>query len=148
PKLANGIAAFLLVYVTLWNLMPTVFTRWRKASRVSVSNIAVVLGIDQAWNMFSPYPWTGDGWYVTVGTLADGRQIDIWNGGKPVTWEKPARVAAQFKNERWRKYLENVLKDPVPGARDPLMAYLFRHWNETHAESERLTELELYYMEE
>ena len=42
------------------------------------------------------------------GEVGDGTEVDLFNDGAPVTWEKPALVSATYKDDRWRKYLVNL----------------------------------------
>ena len=68
--------------------------------------VARAVSMQQRWIMFI-HPMH-DGWFVAPATLASGRQIDAFKNGAPVTWEKPAHVADQFPNMRWRKYLTDL----------------------------------------
>ncbi|MDZ4699565.1 MAG: HTTM domain-containing protein [Rhodothermales bacterium] len=69
------------------------------------------LRIIQRWNMFSPAPPTRDGWYVVEGRYASGATRDLFRDAE-LTWERPDDIAATYKNERWRKYLEAVMDKP------------------------------------
>src|SRR6185503_12592868 len=84
----NIILVSLIVYVFVLNLS----TIPNSGVRVSDNfrSLSVITGLDQLWNMFAPFPAKDDGWYVVPGTLRDGKQIDVFRGGKEVSFDKPA----------------------------------------------------------
>jgi HTTM domain len=102
--------------------------------------------LDQRWNMFSPGPLTEDGWFVIDGRFRHGVALDLFNGGKPVSWEKPADVAHTYKNQRWRKYMMNLWLAENEKYRLPLGQYLCRVWNKKGRGPEELTEFDIVYM--
>jgi hypothetical protein len=145
-RLANILAAFFLLYVFFWNLgtlkdapykMPVPFT-W----------LGTLLGIHQKWDMFAPRPPKFSGWYVIPGTLRDGVQVDLFQDGKAVRWEKPALVSATYKNQRWRKYLRNIYKKKNDIHRLYFAQYLCREWSTRHGENKQLAEVEIYFLRE
>jgi hypothetical protein len=125
-------------------------------------NLAAVLGVDQSWGVFAPQPGTEDGWFVIVGKLKDGREVNLFTGGRPLdevkieppSWEKPALVSAMYVNTRWRKYLINLylrskdprFADPYGQLRPYFADYLSREWNAGHSGNEELASLEIYLM--
>ena len=136
----NLFATACLIFVLLWNL-----------STISVSAvpgvvrpIGLVLGLQQRWDMFAPYPVKSTMWFIAPGTLQDGRQIDVLPSvihNNPhlfdeVDWGAPGDVRATFNGEeRWRKVFESVGNT---GDSDVLLAlgqYICRNWNGTHAGS-------------
>ena len=90
----------------------------------------------------------GDGWYIAVGTLKDGRQVDLLRDGRPVSYDKPERVAALFPSERWRKYLESIGQEKHRQHRTYYARYLWRKWDEQHSGDDRLERIELIHMVE
>lgn len=131
--LGNAVVAVLLAYVLMWNfrgLPPDIKGKlpWKWEMPQSWNSLTRVIRIDQRWSMFAPIPMTGDGWYVVPARLVDGRRIDLLTG-KPVNWEKPANVSERFIDQRWRKWMENMI-----GANaDNLLGYgryLARSWNQ------------------
>jgi hypothetical protein len=102
--------------------------------------------ISQGWRMFVP-PYRDAGWFVAVGTRADGKTVEVLFGsGKEVTWERPRYVAAMFPDQRWRKYLVNLRKARFARHRKRLAGYLCRDWNETHAGESAIESVELVYL--
>lgn len=85
-----------------------------------------LLRLDQQWNMFAPRPVADDGYYVVAAEKADGDWVNAWIvGDSQLTWEKPARVASQYPNARWRKLMLNVCQPDFQVWRKSLMEYLF-----------------------
>jgi hypothetical protein len=140
------LAGCCLVYVFLWNLRTVDFQYFQRVFPVQVNGIGEVLGLDQMWGMFAPYPSKDDGWYVTVGTLADGRQVDLFRDGAAVSWDKPELVSATYRNTRWRKYLLNLWQKDHASHRSLYASYLCRDWNSRHGDGERVERVEIYYM--
>ncbi|MBN9415739.1 MAG: HTTM domain-containing protein [Candidatus Eremiobacteraeota bacterium] len=82
--------------------------------------------LDQQWNMFAPRPVVDDGYYVVVAETAEGDWMNAWIvGGRELSWDKPARVASQYPNARWRKLMMNLCQKEHKAWRKPLMEYLF-----------------------
>ena len=118
-------ALLLIVYIFLWNLSSIAhvpFQPWEDA-------IGMTLDLDQRWDMFAPNPLTYDGWYVVEGRLRDGRHINVIQPELPISYEKPASIADQYKNERWRKYLMNLSLRENTEYRLYYGRYLCRSWN-------------------
>jgi hypothetical protein len=137
------IIALLAAYVLVWNLttIPSIrlpFTFWEVPGRA--------LRIDQRWGMFSPHPSTQDGWYVIEGTRLDGTHVDLFRHGRAVSWEKPKRMAAEYPNARWRKYLSSLAEARLSAWRPYYGAYLARRWNSRHTGSERVSSFRIYFM--
>ncbi len=113
-----------------------------------------VLRISQLWSMFAPYPSRSSGWYVVVGTLADGSQVDLYRhvvlGEEfaPVSWDRPERLVETFRGPRWRKYMMSLRKKQKREYRPLLCKYLAREWKREFGLSAPLTLVELYFNEE
>ena len=146
-RLAGVLAAFFLGYVLWWNL-GTVSSRLAMPDRYRW--IGVATRTDQAWDMFAPYPLRDDGWYVIPGVLRNGQQVDVFRNGAPVSFEKPssAAIAAQYKDERWRKYLMNLYLADYSDYRVHYGRYLCRRWNEGRVSNDPrlLDTFEIYFM--
>jgi hypothetical protein len=79
--------------------------------------------------MFAPTVFKDDGWYVYEGVTKDGKHIDICRNGKKVSYKKPVSIVNMFKNDRWRKFSENVLFTHQQFLRPSLCTYLMKKWN-------------------
>ena len=111
----------LFVYIVTWNIREILGPAW--VDRVMphrFNGLACALGLTQNWSMFAPIPRIEDGWIVMKGTLRDGSEVNLWEPGHPLPWDKPRLVSAMFPSSRWRRYLENLPLDrsrfppPVP----------------------------------
>lgn len=85
-----------------------------------------LLRLDQQWNMFAPRPVLEDGYYVVAAETAEGNWVNAWIVGETeLSWDKPARVASQYPNARWRKLMMNICQNEHKAWRQGLMEYLF-----------------------
>ncbi len=145
--LAGLLAAFFLAYVCWWNL-GTVSSRLAMPDRYRW--IGVATRTDQIWDMFAPFPLRDDGWYVIDGVLHNGRHVDVFRNGAPVSFAKPSslQIAAQYRDERWRKYLMNLYLIVNSDYRLHYGRYLCRNWNQrrTVDAPEFLETFEIFFM--
>lgn len=101
-----------------------------------------LLRLDQQWNMFAPRPVAEDGYYVVAVETQEGDWLNGWIVGPPeLSWDKPARVASQYPNARWRKLMMNLYQDQHKAWRKGVMTYLFSLQSKARA-------LRLYFVEE
>ncbi len=146
--MGNILAALALITVLLWNFKSVYPFRLPRV----ISRPSCFLRIDQAWEMFAPYPLKDDGWYVIPATLRNGKQIDLMPSTRGdfgiregVTWEKPVHVADAYTNERWRKYFMNLWLG-AENQRTNCARYLCRAWNSCHPDGEQIDRLSIYFM--
>ncbi len=138
---------FLVIYVALWNLRTVDWSRYEVVLPVEANAVGEALRLGQLWNLFAPFPATEDGWFVFVGTLEDGREVEARRGGE-VSFDKPANVSRSLGNERWKKYLMN-LDDRQNGIhRRYFGRYLCNTWNAAHNEQERLASIRMIVVRE
>lgn len=142
------LALIALLYVTLWNIRTTRFAFWARFFPRSFNGVAYALRLDQYWNMFAPYPLTDDGWYVIPGRLRNGEEVDVFQNGGPVSWDKPTLVSAMYPNQRWRKYMMNIWKKKFKAHRLYYGKYLCRTWNRRHQGDQVLETFEIFFMRE
>ncbi len=146
--LTNLFAFAFLLYVLCWNLS-TVSALTMPERLVPVGPF---LGLDQYWGMFAPSPSREDGWYVIPGNLRDGQRTDLMSvtrddyGLHKVSWKKPQDVNATFKNEHWRKYMENLYSQQHADQRLYFGQYICRQWNARHKGAEQLETFKITYM--
>lgn len=146
--LLDGGLVFLLVYVVVWNIsgVREVATKqpWLDAKH---HWLAEVTTLKQRWEMYRDPP-TDTGWYVVIGTLADGREMNLLTGEEIETRDDaiPERIAALYPDHRWRKYMAQVVSDSYRSHRSRLAGALALRWNRKHAEKERITWIELIFM--
>ena len=110
--------------------------------------MGVTLDLDQRWDMFSPNPLTYDGWYAIEGHLRNGRSANVLHPRQPFSYEQPASIADEYKNERWRKYLMNLSLPENTEYRLYYGRYLCRSWNVWRSPSDPATlmSFEIYFM--
>lgn len=142
----ESLFALILVYCFLWNLQNENAQPSKLRLHPGLTWIGHALRLDQRWNMFSPGPLTEDGWYIIEGRLDDGRVVDLFNHGKPVSWDKPKDVARTYKNQRWQKYMMNLWMADNQKFRLPYGQYLCRLWNGPGGENTKLLTFEILFM--
>ena len=126
-------AMLCLIYVACWNIR-SVLPSFGLAFPQRVNPFAFTLRLDQYWTMFAPVPIAEDGWYVVPGRLADGRVVDVYRDGAPLTWERPALIADTYANRRWRRYLWTATQADSAAYRKYYAAFLCREWERNHDE--------------
>lgn len=146
-SVAQSVVVILLVYVTLWNLRTVNFERWEQVLPVEANTLGRALQIGQIWNLFAPFPATEDGWFVLVGTLVGGEEVEV-RTGEPPSFEKPANVSRSLGPSRWRKYMMNLDDRQNSIHRRHYGRYLCRHWNGRHEGDERLASVRIFVMRE
>lgn len=136
---------FCLTYVVVDNFGSVARSPLRIPARMAP--VGRLLNIHQNWKMFAPSPLKGYTWYVVVGKLADGKEVDLWNGSQ-VNWEKSTFPLAWVKNYRWRTYMRYVSNDKQRSLRPYFVRYVCRSWNERHPAGEAVKELTFYRVDE
>jgi hypothetical protein len=144
----NLLAFFFIFYILCWNLTTaTSFTLPERAVP-----LGPFLGLDQYWGMFAPSPSKEDGWYVIPGELRDGQKVDLMPITRddyslhPISYEKPQDIPATYKNEHWRKYLENIYNQDHADQRLYFGQYICRQWNAHHTGADTLETFRIIYM--
>ena len=147
PKL-HGVAALALVgYVGCLNVAGY-YELFERPGAALLRAPALVLQIDQQWNMFSPEPARWSRFLVARGETAAGRSVDLLVDGQPIGAEAAmVPPSGRFARDRWRAYF-NYLRRLPPDARDRLGSRLAvslgRQWNATHDGDDRLAHVRLY----
>ncbi len=163
----NILALFLLGLSSIWNLKsfvtqsvarkdfdnPAIVSLDRFLSRrifQTIEPLPQATRLDQYWSIFAPSPPRDDGWYVGVARLADGREVDLFKDGRPVSWDKPSEGDRNnfYKNMQWRSYYINLDRAIGSSVRPYLGAYICNRWNRQHPASQRVENLQIYLMKE
>lgn len=110
------------------------------------NQLAFVSQTNQQWAMFAAPTFTWDGWYLVDGVLMDGRHVDVWRDGGPVTEQKPADVPGSYKNAEWRAYLIRLYMAKNAEFRGYLGNWLCRTWNTAHTGNDRVNLIYISYM--
>ncbi len=142
---ASAVVVLALAYVFLFNLRTVDPERFGGALPDQLRAAGAVLALEQSWGMFAPYPKRDDGWYVVVGNLRGGRQLDLFRGAE-LSWEKPERISATYPTSRWAAYLSLLPQARFASLRPYLAEYLGRRWDARHAGEESVESVEVYFM--
>jgi hypothetical protein len=136
PSFANNVlAAAFILYVSIMNVT-TVSSVSMPAPSITLP-MAVALGLDQRWAMYSPTPAEFTYWFTMPAVLADGRSVDLLQAVTyqdpdrvtQVSWDKPRNVSATFRDMYWLRYLTTLT---MPNAQERLLqfgGYACRSWN-------------------
>jgi hypothetical protein len=108
---------------------------------------AQILYLDQVWGLFSPDPPVYDGWYVFLGVLRDGREVNPFWRDRPVRFEKPP-VVSETMNIRWREFFYRLQRDRRDPRWQSFGRWLCRDWNADHHGQEHLDRVYVYYVQE
>lgn len=136
---------FLTVFVFDWNFSNLTFIKSKLSDNLRF--IGYSLRLDQNWGMFAPGVFKDDGWYVLEGTTEKGEIIDLFSPSGTVSYTKPASIVSMFKNDRWRKYTENLIFTYHSFLRGYFCNYYKRIWNEKHPDR-KIKALQVVYMSE
>lgn len=143
--LTTAVILFFLIYTFTWNLGSIGKSVYGYSS---LHWVAHLLRIDQYWGMFAPAVFKDDGWFILAGKTKDAQEIDIKKNGGEVSYQKPEVIADFFKNDRWRKYHENILFVRNSHYRLYYCSYLLNKWNEQQGPEKKLARLSIIYMKE
>ena len=126
-KWSNAIAFTLIIYILLINIGNVSSIPFEMS--ISLKEPSYWFRLDQNWGMFAPGVYKDDGWYIYEGITENGDTIDIRNKGELINYNKPNRLVSTFKNDRWRKYGEQITLDQHAHVRPYLSRFLYEKWN-------------------
>ncbi|MBT9316395.1 DCC1-like thiol-disulfide oxidoreductase family protein [Leptothoe spongobia] len=118
------VTLFVLLLITLWNLRSITshyafvdnqqLAPLRRVTNSRTLQKLAPLGqatrLDQSWSIFSPGPPKDDGWYVGIGTTADGERVNSLQPRRDISFEKPSLKQRRrlYGNMQWRTYFINL----------------------------------------
>jgi hypothetical protein len=170
----NEASALLFFGIALWWNLSTL-EGLHTSVPAPMRTVGHLLRLDQKWNMFAPYPLKDDGWFRMPGKLVNGTEVDLWTGEEPdwataeeragwtkekeapnpeqaeayrLSRRKPTLASAEFKNQRWQKYMRNIWSKEYKSMRVYLGKDICRKWNDSHAGAEKLRSFKIVYMKE
>jgi hypothetical protein len=144
--LNNLAAACCLLIVFGWNMTTVTAFSMPSQSRP----IVYTLGIEQKWNMFAPAPPRATIWYVMVGTLRNGEQVEMltpivrndMTQVVPFSWERPDDIASDYYQDKyWRKYFDAIAPKVNAGKRNAFASYVCKTWNAYYADGMQVQSL-------
>ena len=146
----NAVCAVSLVSMLGWNVAVSQleFQRSRLESKLPGFVVGGLerLRLDQSWSMFSPDPPIEDGWLVFSATLRDGAVVDLLQGGRPISWEKPSDVSASFGGDRWKAYFLTLVQRQLSWRLTA--AFFINRWNQGHDSDESIHSMRVVLMRE
>ncbi|MBA3663859.1 MAG: HTTM domain-containing protein [Bacteroidetes bacterium] len=143
-NIKTAILIFLVVFVFDWNFSNLSFINSKLSD--SFRPVGYALRLDQNWGMFAPGVFKDDGWYILEGVTEKNKEINVFQEGKEIDYKKPGSVTSLFKNDRWRKYTENMILKYNSFMRGYFCNYYKRIWNDNS--SEKIKALRIVYMSE
>lgn len=141
------LAAIFLYLVTFINISG--IPQWGIHKPDHVLSLQKITRLDQRWDMFAPYPLQVSIYPVVVGTLRDGREVDLLASSmEPPVWTAPDNMYAVYGGYRWRKYLNKVgARKNATNARKGYGAWLCRNWNHPQrARQQQLATAKVYFI--
>lgn len=139
------VAAAALILTLIWNLSSIQIL---PAGVQHVLSPALrILRLDQAWNVFAPYPFKDDGWFVIPAQLADNSELDLLHPHKKLADDEQTETSLSG-NRRWQLYLRHLADPASSGDRREYARYLCRQWNteKSSTAAQRLVSFKLVYM--
>ena len=114
-----------------------------------VNTAASSLGVDQPeWSVFAPHPRTTDRYYVFPAETADGEIIDVYNDGRPFSFDRHTdELQTQHSTYRERFYMNSIRRAGLGNNAPRLLAdHYCETWQDEHGVE--LLRLEMYEVTE
>jgi len=146
PPYLSAIIAFFIVYVFFSNMGELKNPLFKIPPQIRW--IGHTFNINQHWGMFAPGPMTYDGWCVMPGKLRNGKIVDVFNSGAPVTWREPDSIQKFDKIFGLTSYYLNISNEKNYYYRKPWAEYVCHEWNTTHPFDQQLLGLDIDFMQE
>ncbi len=144
PFYLSFIVAFFVVYVFFWNMGGLENAQFRIPPPMKW--VGYAFDIRQTWGMFAPKPMDV-GWCVMPGKLRNGKTVDIFNSGAPVTWKEPGSILKLDRMYNFNLYYSNMRHETAFYYREPWARYMCSEWNSTHPSDQQLFALDIDYIE-
>lgn len=142
---AQRVAAAMLFVVLSWNLVSIQLLP--VAVGVVETPLIRFLRLDQVWNMFAPFPWRDDGWFVVPGKREDGAEVDLLRPGEPLSYARPEYMSVTHETPiRWRTYRNRIWDRQFAVHRQEYARYLCRDANIRAAPGQHILSLKIVYM--
>ncbi len=135
---------FFFCFLSLWyNLGDYSHLRkWQMQGHLR--DASFLLGLDQRWDMFGPFPATREGWPIMVASLKNGSKVDPWNQGA-IKFDKPKNP--KYRSIFWRKTWERLSLFRYQSYRPHLVRFMCERWNRHHGLTQKQMEsIHLYYL--
>ncbi len=135
--LAYAIASNALALGTGMNTMPE-----------PLQTVGRILRLDQRWRMFANTDVTIQGWWVVIGKLENGTEIDLLHGTPEVSFERPKRYYREMPNMGWRTYWASISREHYAPFRPSMGRYFCRWWNRDAEPTFRIEAVRVVFVQE
>jgi hypothetical protein len=143
--LGGILIGFVFTLVVLWNVTTIPGTPMRFPEKLK--SFMYALRLNQSWGMFSPTVFKDDGWIIYKAKLENNKLIDLNDKNYKLTYEKPNYVLDKYKNDRWRKFTEQIIQPSHSNYVSNLAKYiLLANKNKLEKLNFKVTQLEIIYM--
>lgn len=115
-------------------------------SPMPVKVFGYLVQLYQDWFLFAPAPMSEDGWYVLEGEMEDGQHIDLLKN-RPLDFSKPPSVANDFKNHRWRRWMQNMEMRRDARVFESYCYWVASHWNHER-QTNRVLSMKFFFVSE
>lgn len=78
---------------------------------LQTDRLMLMTGLYQRWGVFVDMPNILDGWFVVEGRLADGREVNLFQGTSKVAWDKPPTPFTHYTSYRWATPMVVITSD-------------------------------------
>jgi hypothetical protein len=106
----------------------------------------VLLRLNQYWNLFAPQAGQDTWWHVVRGRLDGGRTVDLFRGGKPLSYGEPDLPSRLYPNQRWVKFMDAIGGSHMEPCRQAWLDHVCREWNAHHGGADRLRSAEILFL--
>lgn len=144
-KRIQGVAIFAILFSLVWNAGN--LKSFPPQIKKIIKPIGTITRLSQNWGMFAPTVYKADGWFVYKAQEDSGAVIDIIAPNSKLTYAKPEWPVYQYKNAKWRKLGENLIKDKNKKVRTTFCRYQLLDYNMKHKQSP-IKKLEIIYLRE
>ena len=141
PRWQSAAALAIVGYVFAWNVV-TVRTGTEPGGLFGAPGY--MLRIDQRWSMFSPEPSLRTRFLIARGETVAGKTVDLLSEGPADGIE---RASGRYDRVRWRQYFGYTIFEARRDVRERLAAYLAQRWDSLHSGGQRLTAVDLSYVD-
>ena len=143
--LGGILIGFVFTLVIVWNVTTIPNTPLKFPEKLK--SFMYALRLNQSWGMFSPTVFKEDGWIIYKAKLDNNKLIDLNDKDYKLTYKKPNYVLDKYKNDRWRKFTEQIIQPSHSNYVSNWAKYiLWANKNKLEKLNCKVTQLEIIYM--
>jgi hypothetical protein len=148
--LQSLILAFLIINALLWNVRNLDLANTERVYPAKYNFILALVGLDQNWGMFSPYPINWDGWFLISAKTTSGRTVNLTPGAMPndaISEKRPKEIWRMYQNEHQLKYYMSLASHASLNWRPYYVRAVALQWARNNPQ-DPLTELDIFFFQE